>query len=435
MTHGRTLPAWVRFTAIAPVLLLSGCASVRVDVRQRPLRNEFLYRVVDAHGQRSVCYVDELNQRYTILPPRILPLDELSFSLDPIENSVHLSVLLPDEPRLDPDRFSREEKRLALERLGARIYTWPAMQRVFPGDDGYPEGNLMPEIIRNPSVDVKESTKPWFEWSVAEQNKHRQSEAIKVTQLFWGLAERAITKPVRYDLYERIEALPIAKWGWRALSPFFVIQNAWNVMRPQLSRNRYYVRPNADDSREYWEKEDLLLLEGAHPSPAVLVFRVLTLGMFWDTGYTTDDEEWGLHNSAKAWGWLGKGTYVLVQDRETMQFRVKGISFDPSATVNAVSQIMRDAAVGGLAARSPVLSPQGVPYVDEVGESAAQLATQLAAKRENLANSEAIPLRAELLRKELQQNLERLRALRGQGQATEPFVYVRGPRGLPSKPD
>lgn len=172
----------------------------------------------------------------------------------------------------------------------------------------------------------------------------RKREAVKQSQYLWGLWTRTQSDPVAYDYYRRTDD------GWyfgtnMTRNHFYLAQPAGNESTLQA-----LLRAGVGDGKGSVHEDQLMPLDGVAQPITVLAARFLTLGIFWDSGYTADTAHWPLRNVARKFSWLGKSEVIIAMDQRG-NFYVRDLQFDPSRTVRKMAQLTRNTAAMALQAQ------------------------------------------------------------------------------------
>jgi hypothetical protein len=179
---------------------------------------------------------------------------------------------------------------------------------------------------------------------------------VKTERFFWGTLNRRVSPPAEYDVYRRLTLDKL--WEANKLTAFFRY-----FFSTQLSRERYWiVQKRPYETYEQALKRTKILDRNGNSNPTSniefsemrhldaditpitkLLLRLLTLGIFWDAGYTADEESWGLHNSAKACSWFGR-TDILITLNRNGNFVVQEMVFNPAETVEQTGMLIQETA-------------------------------------------------------------------------------------------
>jgi len=127
----------------------------------------------------------------------------------------------------------------------------------------------------------------------------------------------------------------------------------------------------------------LMPLESTMSCYTVPLFRLLTLGLFWDTGYVADDQVWGKSNRVLNRAWFGKAEFIVVQDGDG-NFHTRRMTFDPSHTVRLAGRLAAKAGklylqkevAASLMLTPPVGNPNDSAYQNELRRYGALKAKQ-----------------------------------------------------------
>jgi hypothetical protein len=219
----------------------------------------------------------------------------------------------------------------------------------------------------------------------------RPYQAVRETRYFWGTYSYVVTCPVDYNYYERNHC---------KLADFFLTElqkNTFYVVQPPTGTTTLDVLEKAGvikkvtgtdkDGRsiQKWEtvkgaqigeeeKQYFMPLESTM-SPYIIPFvRVLTLGLFWDTGYAVDDKVWGRSNKVYNRAWFGQAEFIVVKDVNG-NFHTLRIWFDPSRTVHLAGRLAAkagkiylkaNAAATLMAVTPPVENPNDSTYPEQL---------------------------------------------------------------------
>jgi hypothetical protein len=169
-------------------------------------------------------------------------------------------------------------------------------------------------------LNVKLVQEPYEGNPIGDQRR----EVIKQGRWFWGIYKYTASPPVPYDYYNHLSYQG----------------GCWNFIKcmfsSEMGRDEFYVNQPGKDGKPVGQRL------GSAASPSVLfLFRLLTLGIFWDAGFTTDPEKWGLKNEATVNSWFGMSDYLITADTEE-NYYVREVRFDPTDTVRIASQLAQN---------------------------------------------------------------------------------------------